>query len=87
MQQLISTVKVRGSCRTWNFKILFCRAEFEHFSGHLLIVGLGLDPSSSVFRFTTSGLAITRTLLETSPPVFSSLEHHLFGPMACYSTA
>ena len=33
--------------------------------------------------YTTSGLAITRTL---SPPVFYSLEHHLFGPVACCST-
>ena len=29
--------------------------------------------------YTISGLAITRTLSETSPSVFYSLEHYLFG--------
>ena len=38
--------------------------------------------------YTTSGLAITRTLPETSPPIFysSESEHHLFGPVACFNT-
>ena len=34
--------------------------------------------------YTTSGLATTRTLSETSP-VFYSLEHYLFGPVACFN--
>ena len=35
--------------------------------------------------YTTSGLAITRTLSVTSPPVFNSFEHYLFGPVACFN--
>ena len=35
--------------------------------------------------YTTTGLATTRTLSETSPPVIYSLEHYLFGPVACFN--
>ena len=33
--------------------------------------------------YTTGGLARTRTSSETSPPLFYSLEHYQFGPVAC----